>query len=174
MKEIECPNCGAMFSAGEPECPYCGHINPMGAEAKFLRDLEKTRKELDDVDDEARAAYGGEIKKGAKSTLKTVMIVAVIIAILVGGFFILEKTVFNYDYKGNYADELAWEHEAFAEYDELFEAEKYEDLMERIATDGEKHDVWNWENYDEFMEIADELWGDPEDGAGESSEEIQD
>ena len=160
MREIECPNCGAVFDAGEPKCPYCGHINPMGAEAKFLRDLEKTRKELDNVDDEAKAAYSGEIKKSAKSTLKTVMIVAVIIAILVGGFFILEKTVFNYGFKGNYADELAWEHEAFAEYDELFEAEKYEDLMERIAADGDKHDVWNWENYDEFMEIADELWGE--------------
>ncbi len=160
MKETECPNCGAVFEAKEPKCPYCGHINPMGAEAKFLRDLEKTRKELDNVDDEARAAYGGEIKKGAKSTLKTVMIVAIVIAVLVGGFFILEKTVFNYDYKGNYAEELAWEHEAFAEYDELLQAEKYEDLMERIAEDGEKHDVWNWENYDEFMEIADELWGE--------------
>ena len=50
MKEIECPNCGAVFEAKEPKCPYCGHINPMGAEAKFLRDLEKTRKDMDQVD----------------------------------------------------------------------------------------------------------------------------
>ena len=57
MKEIECPNCGAVFEAKEPKCPYCGHINPMGAEAKFLRDLEKTRKDMDQVDDEARKAY---------------------------------------------------------------------------------------------------------------------
>ena len=49
MREIECTNCGAVFDAGEPKCPYCGHINPMGAEAKFLRDLEKTRKELNQI-----------------------------------------------------------------------------------------------------------------------------
>ena len=132
----------------------------MGAEAKFLRDLEKTRKELDNVDDEARAAYGGEIKKGAKSTVRIIAVIVIIAAILAGVIHVLNNTMFYYGFKGNYADELAWEHEAFAEYDELFEAEKYEDLMERIATDGEKHDVWNWENYDEFMEIADELWGE--------------
>ena len=160
MKEIECPNCGAVFDAGEPKCPYCGHINPMGAEAKFLRDLEETRKELDNVDDEARAAYGGEIKKGAKTTVRIIAVIVIIAAILAGVIHVLNNTMFYYGFKGNYADELAWEHEAFAEYDELFEAEKYEDLMERIATDGEKHDVWNWENYDEFMEIADELWGE--------------
>ena len=160
MKEIECPNCGAVFESKEPKCPYCGHINPSGAEAKFLRDLEKTRKNLDGVDEEAKAAYGGEIKKGAKSALKTVAIVAIVIAVLIGGFFILDKTLFNYDYKGNYAEELAWEHEAFEEYDELFEAKKYDELLERIAEDGEKHEVWNWKNYDEFMDIADELWGE--------------
>ena len=160
MKEIECTNCGAVFDAGEPKCPYCGHINPMGAEAKFLRDLEDTRKDLDQVDDEVKRAFGREIRRGARSTAKTVIIVGLIILLLAGGFIVLEKTVFSYDYKGDYAKELAWEHEAFAEYDELFEAEKYEDLMERIATDGEEHDVWNWENYDEFMEIADELWGE--------------
>lgn len=160
MKEIECPNCGAVFGAGEPKCPYCGHINPMGAEAKFLRDLEETRKELDNVDDEARAAYGGEIKKGAKSTVRIIAVIVIIAAILAGVIHVLNNTMFYYGFKGNYADELAWEHEAFAEYDELFEAEKYEDLMERIAADGEKHDVWNWENYEEFMDIADELWGE--------------
>ena len=160
MKEIECPNCGAVFESKEPKCPYCGHINPAGAEAKFLRDLEKTRKDLDGVDEEAKAAYSGEINKGAKSVLKTVAIVAIVIAVLIGGFFILEKTLFNYDYKGNYAEELAWEHEAFEEYDELFEAKKYDELLERIAEDGEKHEVWNWKNYDEFMDIADELWGE--------------
>ena len=120
MKEIECPNCGAVFEAKEPKCPYCGHINPMGAEAKFLRDLE--------------------------------------------------KTVFNYDYKGNYADELAWQHERFIEYDIMLDGGEYEKLMEAIATDGEKHDVWSWERYDEFMEIADELWGDPMKDAEDESE----
>ena len=170
MKEIECPNCGAVFEAKEPKCPYCGHINPMGAEARFLRDLEKTRKDMDQVDDEARKAYGTEIKKGVKSTAKTVLIVGLIVLLIIGGFILLEKTVFNYDYKGNYADELAWQHERFIEYDIMLDGGEYEKLMEAIATDGEKHDVWSWERYDEFMEIADELGGDPRKDAEDESE----
>ncbi len=27
MKEIECPNCGAVFAAREDKCPYCGYLN---------------------------------------------------------------------------------------------------------------------------------------------------
>jgi hypothetical protein len=160
MKEIECPNCGATFEAREPKCPYCGHINPAGAEAKFLRDLEGTRKKLDKVDDEARSGYGAEVKRGAGSVVKIAVIAAVIIAVLAGVIHIMNNTIFDYGFKGDYAEELTWEHEAFEEYDELYEAGKYEELMERIAEDGEDHDVWNWENYDEFMDKAEELWGE--------------
>ena len=160
MKEVEGPNCGAAFEAREDKCPYCGHINPMGAEAKFLRELEDKRKDLDNVDEEAREAYKEEIKKGAGSAFKPVIVVLLVIALLIGFFVLMDKIIFNPDRGGSVADEIVWEHEAFAEYDELFAAEKYEELMERIANDGsEDHDVWNWEHYDEFMGIADELWG---------------
>ena len=167
---MKCQHCGNNLNIEDKFCPYWGHINPMGAEAKFLRDLEKTRKDMDQVDDEARKAYGTEIKKGAKSTAKTVLIVGLIVLLIIGGFILLEKTVFNYDYKGNYADELAWQHERFIEYDIMLDGGEYEKLMEAIATDGEKHDVWSWERYDEFMEIADELWGDPMKDAEDESE----
>ncbi len=158
MKEIECPNCGARFDAREAKCPYCDYINPMGAEAKFLRDLEGTRKELDNVDEEAKEKYKKEIKKGAGSAVKTLVIVAVVIGLLVGFFAYMDSRLFRDEYD-DYGAELAWEHEAFVEYDELFEAKKYDELMERIANDGENHDVWAWEHYEEFMEVADDLWG---------------
>ena len=158
MKETECPNCGAVFAAQEASCPYCGAFNPAGAEAKFLRDLEKTRRDLDNVDEEARASYAGEIKKGAGSAARIVAIVLAAILVLAGGFLLLEKTVFSSD-KRNYAEELAWEHRRFAEYDALFDAEEYEALMAAIASDGEAHDVWNWERYEEFMEITGDLEG---------------
>ena len=31
-----CPNCGASFSEDEPRCPYCGTLNPGGAEIEYL------------------------------------------------------------------------------------------------------------------------------------------
>ena len=44
----------------------------------------------------------------------------------------------------------------------MFEDERYEELIAALAEDSETHDVWNWEHYDEFMEIADGLWGNEE------------
>ena len=161
MSQIKCPNCGATFEVREDKCPFCGYINPGGAEAKFLRDLEETRKKLDVVDDEARDAYKSEMISGGKKTLKTVIIVAAVILLLVGGIMLAEKILYSTGPEIPVAEELAWEHEAFAEYDELYNAKDYDALMERIATDGEEgHDPWNWEHYEEFMEIADELWGE--------------
>ena len=69
MKEIECTNCGAVFDAGEPKCPYCGHINPMGAEAKFLRDLEDTRKDLDHLEFSCPVTFFVGENGSGKSTL---------------------------------------------------------------------------------------------------------
>ena len=159
MKQVECPNCGAVFDVGETRCPYCSYINPEGAEAKYLKDLENRRRDLDSVDDQVRSGYRKEIKKSAGTALKTVLIIALILAVAIGGFVYAENRLFYPD-RDDYAAELAWEHQRFPQYDSLFEAEAYEELMAALAEDGEAHDVWNWEHYDEFMEITDRLWGD--------------
>jgi hypothetical protein len=159
MRQVECPNCGAVFDAEETRCPYCAYINPEGAEAKYLKDLENRRRELDSVDDQVRSEYRREIKKSAGKALKAVLIIALIAALIGGALFVAEKRLFQKD-RDDYAAELAWEHARFPDYDKLFEAGDYEELIEAIAEDGETHDVWNWEHYDEFMEIADRLWGD--------------
>lgn len=161
MSQIKCPNCGAVFEAKEDKCPYCGYINPGGAEAKFLRDLEGKRQELDKVDDEARQEYKDEMKAGGKKALKLVCIVAIAIAVIIGVLLGVDKLIMDNGREIPVAEEMVWEHTAFQEYDELFEAEEYEVLMQRIADDGDEgHEPWNWEHYDEFMEIADELWGE--------------
>lgn len=168
MSQIKCPNCGAVFEVREDKCPYCGYINLGGAEAKFLRDLEETRKKLDVVDDEARQEYKDEMKAGGKHVVKLIMIVCVVILVLVGVFLGVDKLTTGRDREIPVAEEMAWEHTAFQEYDELFEAEDYETLIQRIADDGDDgHEPWNWEHYEEFMDIADELWGE-EDTAGDS------
>ena len=159
MKQTECPNCGAVFDAKETRCPYCSYINPEGAEAKYLKDLEDSRRNLDAVDDQVRSGYRKEIRKGAGTALKTVLIIALILAVVIGGFIYAEHRL-NDDDREDYAAELAWEHQRFPQYDGMLAAGEYEALMSAIAEEGEAHDVWNWEHYDEFMEIADGLWGD--------------
>lgn len=159
MKEIKCPNCGSTFEAREAKCPYCGYINPMGAEAKYLRELEETRMELDQVDDEARTSYKEELKGGAGFAVKRIIAIVIVIALIVGAFLLVQHMMERGE-RENYQEELLWEQENFAVYDELYGNGEYDKLIERIANDGEDHDVWNWEKYDEFMELADSLWGD--------------
>ena len=159
MKQTECPNCGAVFDAKETRCPYCSYINPEGAEAKYLKDLEDSRRNLDAVDDQVRSGYRKEIRKGAGTALKTVLIIALILAVVIGGFIYAEHRLYDDD-REDYAAELAWEHQRFPQYDGMLAAGEYEALMSAIAEEGEAHDVWNWEHYDEFMEIADGLLGD--------------
>ena len=159
MKQVECPNCGAVFDANETKCPYCSYIHPEGAEAKYLKDLEGRRRSLDTVDDQVRSGYRKEIRKGAGTALKTVLIIALILAVVIGGFIYAEHRLYDDD-REDYAAELAWEHQRFPQYDGMLAAGEYEALMSAIAEEGEAHDVWNWEHYDEFMEIADGLWGD--------------
>lgn len=155
---MKCPNCGAEFEVSESECPYCGYINPGGAEAKFMRGLEDKRRELDKVDDEAREDYKSEFKKDAGSTAKKIIIAAVIIGLLILGFIAMDRMIFNRNQDAK--AEMVWEHENFPIYDEMYKNEEYEELMERIANDGEDgHSPWNWEDYDEFMAKAEELWG---------------
>ena len=97
MKQTECPNCGAVFDAKETRCPYCSYINPEGAEAKYLKDLEDSRRNLDAVDDKVRSGYRKEIRKGAGTALKTVLIIALILAVVIGGFIYAEHRLYDDD-----------------------------------------------------------------------------
>ena len=161
MKDIECPNCGASYSVEETRCPYCGYINPEGAEAKYMEHLDERRRDLDKVDDTARTGYFNEMKRGSGTALKIVLITALVIVVLVGIWSLAEHRIFDHR-RDDYAEELVWEHSRFEEYDQMFEDERYEELIAALADDSETHDVWNWEHYDEFMEIADGLWGNEE------------
>lgn len=159
MKDVKCPNCCAVYPAADVKCPYCGYINPDGAEKKYLNDLEARRNDLDKVDDTARDGYLNEMKKSSGMALKIVLITAIIVAVLAGIWVAAENGLFNRG-RDDYAEELIWEHSHFDKYDEMFANGNYEELIAAIAEDSETHDVWNWEHYDEFMDIADQLWGD--------------
>ncbi len=151
-----CSNCGAPIAQNMPKCPYCGHIHEEGAERQFMQDLETTRRKLDQVDDEARAAYRQEWKKNSLSITKKVVIALVIIGGIVGLFALSEYMLFRDD-KQDYAQEMVWQHEHFPELDALYEAGKYEEALELFYTySGENHDMWEWQYYEEMMDYAEQ------------------
>ena len=146
---ITCPNCGAQFDIHEPRCPYCDHINPQGAEEHYMQGLEQTRQELDHVDELAGEELHAQVKTDAKRALRRILIAAAVVLLLAGLIFFTENRPFSRDYELT-EKELAWQREAFAGWDELYEAGSYEELREQMNEAGEDHRIWDWKHY-EFM-----------------------
>ncbi len=161
MKEVKCFNCGATFNSVEPKCPYCGHINPSGAEAKFMHRLGKTRNNLNSISEDIKHEHSSERRKGIRLVVKIVVSILVTLLLLFGIANLIEHISSDIQDKYNYTEELAWQHKRFEDYNKMFENKEYDFLLETIVNDSEKHDVYSWEHYEEFSRIADELWGDP-------------
>ena len=151
MSGYKCPNCGAVIDIHDPKCPYCDYINPAGAQEKYMRELEEKREKLDNVDEEAAELYNTEIKKKGKRLAITIAVTAAVIllGVLV---FSLKGRIWGDPY-GRTAEEeiqeIAWQKENFPKLDELYNAEKYDDLVDlyfRFLDDG-NHDLWEWEHY---------------------------
>lgn len=152
MSEINCPNCGAMFDPHEPKCPYCEYINPAGAQEKYMQKLEQHRLKLDNVDEEAADFYHTEMKKKGRRLALTIGItVAVIILGIV--FFALKDRFFRPSYERSSEDEIreiAWQRENFPKLDELYEAGKYDELLDLyngFSRETPYHDLWNWPHF---------------------------
>lgn len=151
--EKVCQNCGASYDIHEVECPYCGYINPEGAEEKYFRDLESTREGLDMVDDDAVSHYKSEIRSNSKAMLRRIILAAVVVlAVIAVIAYLLHRS------EEQYADnrtaeevtaELQWQNEHFPELDALYEAGDYEGLCELyLSFYEEEHDLWEYEHYD--------------------------
>ncbi len=152
MSEIKCPNCGAMIDPHEPKCPYCGYINPSGAQEQFMDKLEQNRLKLDNVDEEAAGLYEKEMKKkGRRLAITAAVTVVVIAAVLLFAKF--KDRLFYSSFERTAEEEvaeIAWQKEHFPELTKLYDAGKYDELLdlysEYLLLD-DIHDLWYWEHY---------------------------
>lgn len=148
-----CPNCGGHVEEHTDKCPYCGFINPKGAEEKYMRDLEDVRKRLDAVDEEAAKEYSKGMGKGLKIvfiTLAAALIILLILLGLRGLVYLIQEKRYRGQSPENTLAQMQWERDNFPKYDELYEAGKYDELGELFCDDMLEHDVWNYE-HDEFV-----------------------
>ena len=149
VRTIKCPNCGADHDIHLPKCPYCGFMNPEGAEEKYLSDLEKTRQELDQVDEIAAENVKSEVKDSAKTLGKRLIIVAMILLVL-GGIALLATRMDACERSGYELteEELKWQNEAFPKLDALYESGAYLEASNLLNTYSEQnHRVWDWKHY---------------------------
>ncbi len=153
---IRCPNCGAEHSIHLPKCPYCGTINPEGAEEAYLDKLEQTRQDLDEVDDLAKQEVRSEVKAGAGKAVKRVILAAVILLVLAGVYLLTDRILSGGRSEYELTEqEIAWQREAFPELDRLYEAGDLEAAAGRLQEySAQNHRVWDWSHYT-FLEWYD-------------------
>lgn len=70
-----CPNCGAKIEATEAKCPYCGTIQPLGAEADYMEKLEDIREDTEELEEVPSEEYSRQIRTHGRFALKTALIV---------------------------------------------------------------------------------------------------
>ena len=64
--QVKCFNCGAVHSVDDPRCPYCGALNPVGAEKAYMNELDDLKDETDQLAEDAEDDFGDNVQSNAK------------------------------------------------------------------------------------------------------------
>ena len=95
-RSFYCTSCGAQVDENEEKCPYCGAINPVGAEAAYMDRLHQLNTKMSEMDDDLEETYVRELKKNGTRVAWTAGIIFVIFLVLAVVFMILEASYFSY------------------------------------------------------------------------------
>ena len=156
-KRIYCTNCGAWVGENEEKCPYCGMINPTGAEAAHMRRLNAIRDDMAGMEDDIEETYTRELKEKGSLALKIGIGVLIISLLLCLAAFIklrLEErnTAREMD------QEIAFERSFFPELDRIYAEGNDEATLEYIYQLYEREGssaLWSWPHYDYFRHYED-------------------
>ena len=70
-----CSSCGGELTEKDAKCPYCGSINPLGAEAEYMEKLEYLREYTESLGNKAPLEYERQLKHHGNFALKIFAIV---------------------------------------------------------------------------------------------------
>ena len=144
----KCTNCGGEFEETLPKCPFCDHINEVGAEKEYTEKLEKIRRKLDVVDEIAENDYKYSVLVFIKSMLKSTLICLVLIALIL----VLQKAEAVKDEKKavkegvEALEQIEESLSMFEELDVLYEAGEYDKIYEYIYKDHVYDRFGAWEH----------------------------
>ena len=120
-QQTTCPNCGAGFAIDEARCPYCGQLNPSGAEKAYMDALDDINDETGDLAEDARESIDTSIRRNAKRTIVVIVIVAMALASLFAIATCMDRGQERRELRDYQARE-AFRTQYFEEFDRLYEA----------------------------------------------------
>ena len=128
---MTCPNCGGDVAMDDARCPYCGALNPVGAEKAYMDALDDLRDETDVLDDTAESGIKASLLANAK---KTVTVIVIAIAVLAALFTAATCTNENDERQAlqDYQAREDFRARHFEELDRLYEAGDDDALSEYV------------------------------------------
>ena len=144
-----CPNCGASFPEDEPSCPYCGQLNPRGAEKQHMNKLHELHRNTAQLaEDTTREVVSGTRRNGRR----ILILVAVLLVLFVIGLVLRAILGHAYDRHTirSYQERTAFQEAHYEELDRLFESgddirllDEIDALYELPGSDA----LYSWDHY---------------------------
>ena len=149
-----CESCGAKFDIHETKCPYCGSINIVGAEEKYMEKMQGIMDDLADVDDKQKDDIKKETKKNIKTIVITVSILAAGFLILIIAYSVYSKSMEkHYDslgvYESNPMEVAKWNEEHLFKLDEMYDNNDIDGLVKyynELSASGDIGGFFSWEH----------------------------
>lgn len=149
-----CENCGAEIDAHEKACPYCGHINPEGAEEAYMDRLGDLQEELEDLRDHGRRSDREEFGIQGRRLFRIGLVMALILGILTAGFTAMDRIWVHS--AGEEKALLEFQKKYFGELDRLYGAGDDDAVLDYMISLLESEErgseaIYDWKHY-EYMQ----------------------
>lgn len=140
QRMMSCKECGAVFAADLPSCPYCGALNYGGAEDAYMDKLGDIREDMDDLKSLTRQ----QTKQALKHQTRVLIRVAIIAAVLVVIGLCAARIARGREAAAD-REEYLWRSEMFPKLDALYESGDLEGMTELYEQESAKGmPVWSY------------------------------
>ena len=148
-KMLYCENCNAPIPADAAKCPYCGALNAVGGEKKYMEDLFELKEDVEELKTAPVQAYKEEVRKTGKIIKRTLFAVIIAAFCIWGAYLWVHMSLNKEEPIEDVKARLEWERETYPKLDELYEAKDYDGILEfedQIMEDG-IYTIMGWEHY---------------------------
>jgi hypothetical protein len=147
-----CKECGARFDETEAQCPFCGALNYIGAESKYMEHLMDMKEDLSEMSDDSSEAYHATFKKSTLIIITTICVLAILAALIISIILGYSSYTSKSDAKLVKA-QMQWRQEYYDDLDQMYNAKDYDGILnfyDEHSTD-EGFSPYNWAHSDFIM-----------------------
>ena len=155
--QLVCPNCGASHAVDEARCPYCGALNPVGAEKAYMDELADIKSDTGQLAQDAQRTFTTDLKHNTK---RIVILIAVVVAVIAALFVVTNSLERSEEQQAvqNYQARESFRERYFPELDRLYK-EGDDDALSwyvwNLADDPGFDALYSWEHYG-YLEVHDD------------------